>query len=75
MNIRHVWTVTLLLTLLVGGEALAQQNGPVSNSAGEMQQARALLGAGREDIVREELRMSDDESAAFWPAQIGRAHV
>jgi len=67
MNIRHVWTVTLLLTLLVGGGALAQENGPLSDTAGEMRQARALLNAGREDIVREEMRLSDDEAAAFWP--------
>ncbi len=67
MNIRHVRTVTLLLTLLVGVEALAQANGSASNAASEMQQARALLKAGREEIIREEIRFSDDESAAFWP--------
>jgi hypothetical protein len=32
-----------------------------------MQQARALLKAGREEIIREEIRFSDEESAAFWP--------
>ena len=67
MKIRHGRTVTLLLSLLVGVEALAQANGSVSNTASEMQQARSLLKAGREEIIREEIRLSDDESAAFWP--------
>jgi len=29
--------------------------------------ARTILQAGREDIIREDLRMSDEESADFWP--------
>ena len=33
----------------------------------ELANARALLQAGRADIIREELRMSDEESAGFWP--------
>jgi hypothetical protein len=67
MKIRHVRTVTLLLMLLVSSAAFAQANGPVADTSAEMQQARALLNAGREEIIREEIRFSDDESAAFWP--------
>jgi hypothetical protein len=67
MIIRLIWTVTLSLALFVGDAAMAQASEPVSQSSNEMQQARALLNAGREDIVREEIRFSDEESAAFWP--------
>lgn len=30
-------------------------------------EARALLKAGREELVREEMYLTDSESAAFWP--------
>jgi len=30
-------------------------------------EARALLKAGREELVREEMYLTDNESAAFWP--------
>ena len=33
----------------------------------DLSNARALLQAGRADIIREELRLSDEESAGFWP--------
>ncbi len=67
MNIRLFWTVTLSFALLVGAEAIAQTSEPAANTNSEMRQARALLSAERENIVREEMRLSDDESAAFWP--------
>ena len=33
----------------------------------ELENARALLQAGRADIIREDLRMTDAESEGFWP--------
>ena len=30
-------------------------------------EARELLKAGREDLVREELHLTESEAAAFWP--------
>ncbi len=33
----------------------------------ELANARAMLQEGRETIIREELRMTADEEAAFWP--------
>ena len=33
----------------------------------ELENARALLQAGRADIIREDLRMTDEESDGFWP--------
>ena len=67
MNIKHVRTVTLLLMLLVGGEGMTQANGAVTGSTSELQQARALLSVERKNIVIEEMRLSEEESAAFWP--------
>ena len=32
----------------------------------ELENARALLQAGRAEIIREDLRMTDDESEGFW---------
>jgi len=43
--------------------AVGQQQTDTSASA----EARLLLQAGREEIIREEMRLSDSENAAFWP--------
>ena len=59
--------VALLLPLLCGAQLMAQTSGPVTGASNEMDAARALLISGREDIVREEMRFSEDEAAAFWP--------
>lgn len=67
MNIRLSWAVIISLALLISSEVTAQSSASGANNASEMQQARALLNAGREEIIREEIRLSDDESAAFWP--------
>jgi hypothetical protein len=67
MNIRLFRTVTLLFTLLIGGQIVAQESALVASASGEMNEARVLLRFGREDIVREEIRFSEDEAVAFWP--------
>ena len=59
--------VALLLSLLCGAQLMAQTNGPVAGASNKMNDARALLISGREDIVREEMRFSEGEAAAFWP--------
>ncbi len=33
----------------------------------EVEEGRAMIAAGRKELVRLELRLSDEESAAFWP--------
>jgi hypothetical protein len=67
MNFRHFRTVTLLFALLTGGQLMAQVNEPAASANSEMNEARVLLRFGREDIVTEEMRFSEDEAAAFWP--------
>ena len=67
MNKRLFCTATLLSTLLIGGQLVAQDSGPVASAGGEMNDARVLLRFGREDIIREEIRFSEEEAVAFWP--------
>ena len=67
MNIRQVRIAALLFALLIGGQVMAQSNAPVANANKEMNEARVLLRFGREDIVKEEMRFSEDEAVAFWP--------
>ena len=67
MNIRLFRTLTLLIALLIGGQIVAQESAPVASASGAMNEARVLLRFGRKDIVREEIRFSEDEAVAFWP--------
>jgi len=53
--------------LLSSGLCLAQAAAPVASQNSEMSQALVQLGAAREGILREEIRFSEEEAAAFWP--------
>lgn len=60
--------LVFLATLsLLAGASLAEESPPASASTPEVHQARALLKIGREDIVRDEMRFSEQEAADFWP--------
>jgi len=59
--------VTTFLTLLVGAVALGQGAEPTALDNPELANARAMLQAGREQLIREDLQMTEAESAAFWP--------
>jgi len=58
-----------LATLLLLGSAIALGQDSASSilENQELANARALLQAGRADIIREDLRLTDEESAGFWP--------
>ena len=58
-----------LATLLLLGSAIALGQDSTSSvlENPELANARALLQAGRADIIREDLRLSDGEAAGFWP--------
>lgn len=64
VTIRYVMT---LLALLASAVVLGQsaQSGVPENP--ELANARALLQAGREQMIRDDLQLSEAESAAFWP--------
>jgi hypothetical protein len=51
--------ISALLALLVASPATAQNV--------QVNQARAELQAGRDQIVREDLQLTEEELAAFWP--------
>ena len=58
----------LMIVVLLGSVAAFGQNSESSALENPtLVNARSLLQAGREDIIREDLRMSDEESAGFWP--------
>ncbi len=64
ISLRHL----LALLALLGSVAVFAQSSDsniLENQA--LANARTLLQAGRADIIREDLRMSDEESAGFWP--------
>ena len=59
--IRVISTAIAALLLTLPTIGLGQQ------SSDEMAEGRAMVQAGREELIRSELRFTDQESAAFWP--------
>jgi len=59
IRIVSIGVAALLLSLPTIG--LGQQ------SEDEVAEGRAMVQAGREELIRSELRLSDEEAAAFWP--------
>jgi hypothetical protein len=58
----------LMIVVLLGSVAAFGQNSESSALENPtLANARALLQAGRADIIREDLHMSDEESVRFWP--------
>lgn len=59
MNHSKIHWLVLVLLVCVGGGAFSQDV--------TLDQARAELQAGRDRIIRQELQLSDEELAEFWP--------
>jgi hypothetical protein len=57
----------ILIATLCSVSALAQDTASEVLEDEQLVKARALLQAGRADIIREDLRMTDEESEGFWP--------
>ena len=55
------------------GPAIGQESGSPVIDNPELASARLLLQAGREEIIREEIYLTEAEAAAFWPTY--RAYV
>ena len=64
---RRIQSAVVLFALLAASLSLAEGAAPTASDDAGMSKARALLSAAREDILREELRLSEEEAAAFWP--------
>ena len=66
MKIKRILGIAAGLLLLVAGGAAADDAGP-SGDDGDVGDARLLLQAGREEIIRDEMRLTAGEDTAFWP--------
>lgn len=62
---RIVATGISVLFVAATSMSLAQEH--VSQANDEVAEGRAMVQAGREQIIRDELPLSDEEAAAFWP--------
>ena len=60
--------VVAILAIFVCLGVAAEDGGSSALRNEEFGEARALLQMGREDIIRDEIRFSEAESAAFWPS-------
>lgn len=61
-------TATILLMLSVAaGVSAGEDSGKAMSQEAEIEQGRAMVRAGREEVIRSELHLTDDESGQFWP--------
>jgi len=64
MNTRYIVAI-FILSLGVSGPAMSQGDDVVHDD--EVAEGRAMVQAARDDIVRTELNLNEEETAAFWP--------
>ncbi len=57
---------TLIFMIVASIAVLAQDSELNILSKSELTNARALIQAGRKEIIREELRLTEEEEVAFW---------
>ena len=57
----------IFVMLTLAGSSSAQSSEANLPTESELENARALIQAGRKEVIREELRLSEEEAAAFWP--------
>ena len=67
MKCKAIGHLSIIVALLGSAVALGQNSESSALENPALANSRALLQAGREEIIREDLRMSDKESAGFWP--------
>jgi hypothetical protein len=68
MNIRRLRFLSILLALIPGTQALGQDTDSGATAEFGLNDARALLQVGRIEIIKDEMRFTEEEAAAFWPA-------
>ena len=64
LSIRVLATIT---ASLVCAMAIAQDADTVATDNPELTDARAALQAGRDQIIRDDLQLTQEEAAGFWP--------
>ncbi len=68
MNVRHFRFLSLILALMLDTQALGRDTDSGATTELGLSDARALLQVGRIEIIKDELRFTEDEATAFWPA-------
>lgn len=63
MNIKSFLAISATILVLDAGVAVADE----LDEAADIGEARLLLQAGREEIIREEMRLNAAEDPLFWP--------
>ena len=66
---KHSFRYLVVMGLcMLAAMAAAQQPVRGADQNSDLANARALLQAGRDEIIRDEMRLTETEAAAFWPA-------
>jgi len=68
MNVRQFRFLWIILAVMLGTQALGRDTDSGVTTDPGLTDARALLQVGRIEIIKDELRFTEDEAAAFWPA-------
>lgn len=66
-------TIVLMLSVAAGVSA-GEDSGKAMSQEAEIEQGRAMVRAGREEVIRSELHLTDDESSRFWPVYLTYRH-
>lgn len=67
MRHKTIRILTMMFALHAATLAFSQGDSSAVLENPQLKNARAVLQAGRAEIIREDLRMTDAESAGFWP--------
>ena len=68
MNVTQLRFLSIILVLMLGAQALGRDTDTGATPNPGLNDARALLQMGRKEIIKEEMRFTENEAVAFWPA-------
>jgi len=68
MNVKQLRFLWIILAVILGTQALGRDTDSGATTDLGLTDARALLQVGRIEIIKDELRFTEEEAAAFWPA-------
>ena len=67
MNVKQLGFLWIILAVMLGTQALGRDTDSGVAAYVGLSDARALLQVGRIEIIKDELRLTEEEAAAFWP--------
>ena len=67
MNVKQFRFLWIILAVMLGTQALGRDTDSGETTDPGLTDARALLQVGRIEIIKDELRFTEEEAAAFWP--------